>query len=424
MNKFSINRLLISVVFIAIILILRDLFDVGFNQVFILGLIGCICILLPYDELFYFTSFIAPIASGINGYALTLLLIFLLYKSKRKSLQQFIPVVILIIVELLHPPIYSLPLSNELLYFTNIALFFFCSSDINNLDSRRVVKYFIFGTVLCCFLILGRTYLLTGNFESIFLDSARTGVTMGGDLSADNETHMALNANALAYISLLGFSCLLIGRKILSIPLSLYITSLCILLLGGIITLGRTWVIVTVLILLLYLFNLNIKQKISYVILSIALIFIVSQTDFIRSLFLVISSGFTERFTSADFAEAGGRMGLWKDYIQIWTSDISYVLLGISAPNYRLLFPDVNSIHNIIQQIFVCTGIVGLMVYLVFYFKLLLKSIRKRTKFILYLPIIAASLYLQSISVLANWILFLPLFPCIHALRLNMESDR
>ena len=421
MNKFSKYRLLIAVILLAIILVFRDFLDVDFNQIFILGVIGCVCLLLPYDELFYFTSFVVPISCGINGYSITLLLIFLLFKSKRRTLQQFIPIIILIIIELLHPSVYFFPLSNEVLYFSNISLFFFCSNDINELDSRNVVKYFVFGAALCCLLILGRTYLVTGSFASIFLDSARTGVTMGNDLIVDNETHMALNANALAYISLLGFSCLLIGRKILSISLRLYIPLLLILILGGIITLGRAWVIVTVVILILYLFNLNIKQKFLFIVLTFALVLVISCTDFISSLFMVISGGFADRFTSSDLAEAGGRIALWNNYIQIWTSDISYILIGTSAPNYRLLFPNINSIHNLTQQIFVCTGMIGLIVYFLFSLNLLIKSIRKRTKFILYLPLIAAVIYLQSISVLANWILILPLFPCIHALRLNLE---
>lgn len=402
-------------------LVMRDLFAVDIQQILILAVIGIAAIILSYDELFYFTSFVAPIACGINGYAITILLLALYAKSQRRTMSQFIPVIILILIELLHPAIYSFSFSSELLYFSNIALFFFCSNDTNNVNPQKVVKFFIYGAVLCCLLIVGRTYITTGSFIAIFLDDARTGITMGGNdiVAVSEETHMALNANSLAYISLLGTTCLLLGRKVLNFGRILYYTLFIILLMGGAVTVGRTWALVLSGIFILYVFNSDVKHKLGFVILiSVALIFI-SQTETLDSLFYVITDSFSNRFLSSDLAQAGGRGDLWEEYMQIWTSDIGYVLFGISAPNYRLLFPEINAIHNITQQIFVCTGIIGLLIYASFGVKFLKQALCAHTPFLFYLPIIAAAVYLQSISVLSDWILILPIFPCLYALKMK-----
>lgn len=419
MNKPLNIKLTLSIVLLAAVMVLRDLFGLGINQVLILGLIGIAAVILPYNELFCFTSFVAPVACGINGYAITILLLALYAKSKRKIISQFLPAIVLIFVELLHSSIYAFSFSREFLYFSNIALFFFCSNDTNDVDPQKVVKSFIYGTALCCLLIIGRTYIINGSFSAIFLDNARIGSVMGeNEMETKGLTHMVLNANSLAYISLLGTTCLLFGRKVLNLGKIPYYSLLILLLLGGAITVGRTWLLVLCAILLLYVFSSSVKRKIGFVFFILTGLVVVAQTEMLNSLFSVITESFSVRFSS-NLMQAGGRTDLWNEYMQIWISDISYIICGISAPNYRLLFPNINAIHNIIQQIFVCTGIIGLSVYVIFGVNIIRNSLRANTKFLFYLPLIAAFVYLQSIPVLADWILILPVFPCIYALKIK-----
>ena len=148
MNKPLNIKLTLSIVLLAAVMVLRDLFGLDINQVLILGLIGIAAVILPYNELFCFTSFVAPVACGINGYAITILLLALYAKSKRKIISQFLPAIVLIFVELLHSSIYAFSFSSEFLYFSNIALFFFCSNDTNDVDPQKVVKSFIYGKAL------------------------------------------------------------------------------------------------------------------------------------------------------------------------------------------------------------------------------------------------------------------------------------
>lgn len=415
MNSVINNKLYISTLVFALILILRDILGANVNQLLILGYIAIVAIILDYEELFYFTSFLTPLVAGINSFALTVLLVALFIKSNKRQLSQFIPVFILIVVELLHPIIYTFPIGNEIIYFSVIGLFFFCSSAPDNVDSSCVVKFFILGASLTCLLIIVRSCIINGSFIALFLDNARSVVAMGANEVAiqNQETHMALNADALAYISLLGISCLLLGSKVLKINKILYIILLIINLMAGMASVTRTWVLVMSLIIFLYLFVSKIKYK--WFLLLPILIVILLQSE----IFNIILEAFYERFTNEDLLEAGGRGNIWKQYITIWSSKLEYIILGISSPNYRSIFPDINSMHNFTQQIFVCTGVVGFVVYFAFMLKVIIYGIKKRMSLRVFLPIIGGFVFLQSISVLANWILILPIFPCIYALRLK-----
>ena len=182
---------------------------------------------------------------------------------------------------------------------------------------------------------------------------------------------------------------------------------------AGMASVTRTWVLVMSLIIFLYLFVSKIKYK--WFLLLPILIVILLQSE----IFNIILEAFYERFTNEDLLEAGGRGNIWKQYITIWSSKLEYIILGISSPNYRSIFPDINSMHNFTQQIFVCTGVVGFVVYFAFMLKVIIYGIKKRMSLRVFLPIIGGFVFLQSISVLANWILILPIFPCIYALRLK-----
>lgn len=401
-------------------MVARDLLSVEIHQLIFLMIIGISAIALSYDDLLCYTAFFSSIACGVNGFAVTVLLLFLIIKSGNRAPSQFIPAIILLIIELLNPSIYEFPISSEILYFSNILLFFFCSDDSNCNSPQKVVRYFIYGAALCCFLITGRTYISTGSFISIFLDSARSGVVMGGEeLVTLGETHMALNANSLAYISIIGLSSLLIGRESLEINRIIYLLLFIVLLFGGAVTMGRTWILVLAGVIILYVLSSNMKKKISLAFVILLAIIIVFETDALDSFISVIADGFLDRFISSDLSDAGGRTEIWKQYIEIWSSKIEYILGGISAPNYRLLYPQINAIHNIIQQAFVCSGIMGFLVYFSFFVTVVRKAMNQHIRFICFLPLITALVYLQSISVLANWILILPVFPCIYALKIK-----
>lgn len=420
MNKILRNKLFFASAILSSMLIIRDLMGVDIHQIIILLFIFLVAVMMSYDDLFCFTSFVAPIACGVNGFAITILYIFLVAKAKHKSHIQFVPALILIIIELLHFSVYSFPISSELLYFSNILLFFYCSNDRNNVNPNKVVEYFIYGAALCCFVIAGRTYMTTGSFMSIFLDNARTGVTMGGDAQVVvGQTHMALNANSLAFISILGISCLLVGRKFFGLNKIIYSSLFFLLLFGGAITVGRTWMLVLLLVLLTYILVSNFKRKIQFLFLSLLIFLFIAQLDELNAVLSIISSDFLDRFSSSDLSEAGGRKDLWYVYMDIWASSLDYIILGISSPNYRLLFPQINAIHNFTQQVFVCTGLLGFLVYLMFFFKIIVCGFREHVGLIHFLPLISALMYLQSISVLSDWLLVLPIFPCIYVLRIK-----
>lgn len=422
MAKYLNNRLLVSITILSLAMVARDFFGVDIHQLVFLMVIGVTGLLLNYNELFCYTAFFSSIACGVNGFAVTVLLLLLVIKSNHRSLSHFLPAIILIIIEVLHSSIYQFPISSELLYFSNILLFFYCCCDANSISPQLVVRYFVFGAALCCILIVGRTYISTGSLISIFLDSARTGVTMGGEeLVSLGETHMALNANSLAFISIIGFSSLLIGPDTLGVSRFVFSVLLFVLLFGGIVTMGRTWILVLAGVTVLYVFTTGMKRKLMFTFGILAVLVIIFQISALHSLLSVITDGFTDRFNSSDFSEAGGRTEIWRQYMEIWKSKFEYIVLGISAPNYRLLFPQINAIHNITQQAFVCTGLVGFIVYISFFVGVIRKALKQHTRFICFIPLIAALAYLQSISVLANWILILPVFPCVYALKIKKE---
>ena len=131
-------------------------------------------------------------------------------------------------------------------------------------------------------------------------------------------------------------------------------------------------------------------------------------------LFLVQSEGLLTRFSVVSEGNLGGREVLWFAFFQmileswVW----GYGLSGNDLVTYQFFGYIGETPHNIVLQVLMYTGVIGLLFYLIFLFRIFLASFRtlKETESylpILLIPTLAGYLFLtQSMPVKFVWIVF------------------
>ena len=135
----------------------------------------------------------------------------------------------------------------------------------------------------------------------------------------------------------------------------------------------------------------------------------------------MIYNSFLGRFEEDNFATAGGRTDLFKEYNDFMAQNPRYWLAGTGVVHYKEICNCSNSIHNGIQQIYVCHGIIGVLLFsfvIVGFYKKYHKA-----KLIQYLPFIAVFIFDQSIQFLHPHFLMFPFICASCALKLKLTND-
>lgn len=408
-----------SILCIMAILCLRDIFDLDIGGAAITGVIAVLLIILPYPHLIYLLFFILPLTCGIPGYVMLLSIIILLLKSKHKTALQIIPVLVISLVEIFHASFYDFnaDLKGILSYLSFTAVFFFLLFDQNKTIDRRIcIKYFCLGAVFTLMIIYADLILKNG-FTEIITGNLRSGFAMGIDDVEEMKNHLALNANSIAYYSIVSLGCLLLGRKKLQLSLPLYLLLTCAAIAAGVLSFSRTWLLLIAIISILFI----ITNKLSNKFITMATIAIIVSLAIMSdsAFFSPITENITNRIENDNIATAGGRVTIFKEYNRFWSSDIKYMLFGTGAVYYKEVARQSASMHNGIQQIYVCYGVCGIILYITVIFIFIRKYRQKGLPLLYYLPIIACFLFDQSIQFLNPYYLMLPFIPAAYALRIE-----
>jgi O-antigen ligase len=379
-----------------------------------------VCAILPKNSLVSFFFFSIPFQAAIHGITVVILLIALLLKSRRVNVPQIVFSVIILLDEFIHLLGYSFTVDFKyfFIYAPNVLLFFFVLFDdsLSNNDIYQGIKYYAIGVSVIALAIIFHAIEEYG-MAGLFLGSMRIGGDIDLDINAGHQ-YTVMNANTLAYFSITALSLLLFVREAINDRVFKVII-IIILLLAGVLSTSRTWLVLGAMVGIIYFMTTRQKGKLGFIITTIALFLVaISFTDYSENLV----SRFEERFQDEDVISGGGRESLFNAYNTFLRNNPDYIVFGTGTLYYKQVTNIYESTHSGFQQLYLCYGIVGVVLYLIC-FILFFKRYRKGKKFQLacFMPFFTCLVFDQTIQFLMPYFLMLPFVATMLPLKLKNE---
>lgn len=364
---------------------------------------------LPKREVHSYLAFTCGIIFGINAYILLVGIgaLFLKdFKNTSKNLAFIIFFVILIIWEIFNCFFYypSPQFSIILLYAANLLIFFYYFfTNTSNVYNKETIFFYSIGLGVTIFIL--SVGVLQNPLDLIFDSTSDIRMSMG--FSEDHtETHFSINANNLAYLSIVLLSLVLFLRTKIFQSRIIFYALLIISLLGGILSSSRTWILLCVLVFIVLFLFINFKSKLKA--LAVSVVILVLALYLFPMFFNIAFDGIRERFELGNLETAGNRTVLFEEYSNFMSEHSEYILTGTGAIYYKNVAQCSNSCHNAFQQIYVAYGIFGCLFFITAFFI----SIRRRetsSSFLNYIPFISAIIFIQSIQFLNPFYLMIPI---------------
>ncbi|MDE6091302.1 MAG: hypothetical protein K2G41_11480 [Duncaniella sp.] len=402
------SRLRYSIVIFSLIIILRDVVGFPIPDVGILIVSAMIMTFLSYVELVYFLFFLFPLTCGIPGYIMLVGYILLFFKRKNISFLQIIPVLLIFIIDIFDEALSNDPgtLTGILSFISFCGIFFFFLNDKKriNYDIPQMIWFFGFGTAFTFFVIF-YNMLQQYNIYYILAGMARSGALgVEGNDVAEMKGHLAMNSNTIAYYAVCCISSVLALKN--NYKAKFMVPLLCFILACGLLTLSRTFILCTFLI-GIYYYMISSKAERKKIIISSILGLIVFFGLYYDKIVL-LSAGFVDRANDANMSTAGGRTELFYLYNEAWLSSLWYIFLGVGVVNH---FPELgvyNAMHCGLQQIWVCLGVTG---FLIFFYEIIcfFKKYKNRNMILNSIPFVITLIFDQSIQFLNPYPLMLPI---------------
>ena len=423
MKKQNRTLLYLMMIGLSILLVMRDVYGVPLSKFIYFGFIAAFMAVANYQVLVQMICFILPLLCGLPGtYIMPVALVWLVTKRKTFKTIQSVPLLIFLLLELFATmwyPSLQLPLIIQYISFAGVMIFLI--NDDKELDYRSCIKCYLLGVVLLCAVIM--TVTLEGA-PTKWLKLFAEGRFRFGDAHVDEiKMQLALNANSLAYYSLTGVSCgILLTEKEKGVKRLLYLTIALFAVIIGFLTLSRSWLVVLLAGMLLYIIS-KLRDPKQFVILAVVLLVLVG----IGSVYLEnnpeLLSGFEMRFEDDMMESGGSRTYIFKKYMEIYFGDLRYVFFGAGVTQTNEAVGSAGSMHNGLQQILVCCGIVGFALYMVVLILPIWKACRgKKLSMIHWLPLISVVTFTQTIQFLNPMMLMLPYIIGIYALRAGGQN--
>ena len=134
-------------------------------------------------------------------------------------------------------------------------------------------------------------------------------------------------------------------------------------------------------------------------------------------------AGFETRFTDDTMETGGSRTGIFQRYMEVYFSDFRFVLFGTGVTQGNVVAGMSGSMHNGTQQILVCCGLVGFVLYMVVLFGAALKaSVGKKIHLVYWMPLLSVVVFTQTIQFLNPTMLMLPFVAGIYGLKCAKDS--
>lgn len=402
------SRLSLGACAISIVIILRDLVGVPVPDAALLAIASGIMLVLPYTELVPFLFFLFPFTCGIPGYVMLAAYIILLLKHKHLSAGQIFPVIIVGILEFFDELIGAdfATVSGVLSFMSFTALFFFFLNDAKKTkyDIKLAILYFCLGTIVT-FGVIFINMLREYGINILLAGMARAGALgIEGNDTSIMQGHLAMNSNTVAYYAICSISCLaVLFNSYRRIPILCLITAIT---LCGFFSISRTYILCLALIIVFYLLTASNKMRIGFLV-TLMLLF-VTLSFFAGEYIELFEETLIGRTEESTFDSAGGRTILFEYYNDEWLKSIWYVFFGCGVVNYFPLLGVHNAMHSGLQQIWVCLGITGFILFAQQTIAFIAKY-SKSNKLIFLTPFFVTFAFDQSIQFLNPYPLMLPI---------------
>lgn len=421
----------ILAIIILLILGARELLSISVNQYALLGFMVSVMPFMSYEKLVSYTAFLIPISIGVNILVLWGALVFLFIKAPKISRKQYVFTLYFALSEIIALLIWGklIQYNMYIFYISYIGIFFFLIFDRNKLDLSKPIRLFCYATVFAISIITLKAVMIIGLDGIAFM---RVGDTSNFDNFDEDTTiqSFVMNPNTLAYFSVVCYSCLLIGYKKLRINIWLYYCLMALTIINGVLAVSRTWLVLVAVITLFYFTQRKSTKK-----LIIATVAVVVLSVFGFSFINSIIDRFDSRMSNNSLSTAGGRAEIFQEYNDMVLNNPQLWMFGTSVTNYKNVSNDMYSfsattkqangaMHNATQQIYVCCGFLGLIVFGVVAYKIYQLYMRRgRIPKIYFLPILSAFLFCQTIQFLTPSFLMLPFIIGVFCLRLGENSQ-
>ncbi len=411
------NITILSFAITILLLIYQEWTHAELNSLMVAVILSVPLWVLPKQVFLYYVFFSIPLTFGIHGlFCLLIYLSLLLRIGVTNKLQIFFPVAFITFETInciIHVPQIA-ELSKIVVYFSFLGVLFYALL-MKNIEINKLLKSFCYGVGFGLLLLYGRVLIISSFNELMEVSSRGDFDSYDGPLHS-RENHFIANANYIAYFSIALLSTVICTYKYLKLHWIEIVILVAIAILAGSFTYSRTWVLCTALIILLYFVMSGFKDKIVFVFILTTTIYCIASTN--SELSNSIFSGFESRFEEIGFATAGNRTTIFDDYNKFLFAHPEYWLFGTGTIYYNTICMQVSSIHNGTQQIYVCTGIIGILLFVTLLFKL--KVLYKNKKnLVQWIPLIIIFFFDQSVQSLSPSYLLFPFIMGAYALRIE-----
>lgn len=429
-------KLYIYITGIILMLVIRDVLGITLNKYLFLLYISIWLFFMSYEYITYAMMFSIPLFCGLPAAHVRIIaIVLLLFRRKKLNYGQLFFCIFVTVMEIFATMWYpSFKLSDIIGYLSAPIMLFLYLWDENVLPETKIsyekcINLFIAGFFVVCGIIIMTAIIESpSNWVTKLVEGGFRDSVTEGDYSEG--VSISMNANTLAYFCCVTSALCLAMKDYKNIntnsnsqnTLIYYILAIFFALVG-LLTLSRTFVLALFILIILYVFSMLKSIKgIIYGLITIGGIFILG--------YILVNqvSGLTEsilvRFSGADTATGGGRMELFIAYIDKFTSNLRFMFMGTGVVEYKAMTNIWNSIHNGTEQILVCMGIPGFLIYLIGLFNPLMKE-RHKTKIptVYWLPIFMVLLFVQTIQFLNPTILMFPFLIGLYSLRLYTKRN-
>lgn len=404
------------IVLFSFLILIRDLGVATVSRAFFVVLTLLISVVLPYKSLRSFSFFYIVGGAGVYGGALAIIVVALLMKLEKKNIYQFVFTLIILLLELIHFSTYSFNVEfNKYLVFSIFISFFFFllfDDNYNNNEIYNDLRYYVLGTAVALFIIILHSVLLFGVAETL-LGSARLGAGFEEEEMSEGMTE--LNANYMGYYSIVAIALLLFIKNLFNKNWLKYVL-LTVLVLAGIMSSSRTWLLIMALVVIIHFIVGQKRTKFEIIVFVLLLIVFASRFTNYTDAFI---GRFENRFEEENLSTVGRRTDIFAEYNQFLNEHPEKMMFGTGCIYYKKICNIAYSTHNGTQQLIVCCGLFGLIVFawcgVVFYRRYYTKAVG----FLVYVPFFICVLFLQTIQFIYPTSLMLPLVAALLLLKLK-----
>lgn len=387
--------------------VLRDCFSININQYIILGLYSLFLICSNFERCVYLTIIAMPLLCGMQGFIATVALIILYIKAPQINNWQWGPLIVIAVLELLNwgDVSNSTSIKEYVLLCSFVGIFFFFLNDnLENISRKKVISYYLLSTSFVLFLVVFRALSIIG-IEGLLSASFRgTNMMEMAGLESDMQTHFALNANSQAYFSIVNISILVLGKDRLGMNTVPFYLVLLISFIAGIVSFSRTWILLMFFLSIVSVLLSKGKKRIALIFTILVLFAGFMASGFSDSVIDSISG----RFKEDSIETGGGRTDIFAYYNKMWINDPMKILVGTGSIDYAYKSNYDHSIHNGLQQIYYCYGIVGFLIFILAFMQYFKRSRVLRKSLFSLLPFIICFLFDQSIQFINPHFLMFP----------------